>query len=149
MTRKPPKPTHAPVSFASRQIQGSQNRAAAAFLFSPRTNTAKRGPVPATHYPPPSPTPLRIQSPLKSVLALQSDNSSLGSDSETEDEVRIGLEKINLRSQSSQSGSEAESHAEVHSKQHRAPKPRGGAQDVWKFFEKLSGSERHKCLFCK
>ena len=41
-----------------------------------------------------------IQSPLKYVLTLQSGNSPLAPDSNTEDEVRIGLEKINLHSES-------------------------------------------------
>ena len=49
----------APVSFATHWIQGSQNRAAAAVLFTPCANSAKQhhGPVPAQQYPPPFPTP--------------------------------------------------------------------------------------------
>jgi hypothetical protein len=139
----------APVSFASRRIQGSQNRAAAAVLFTPRANTAKQhhGPVPANQYPPPSPTPQRGQSPLKSVLTLSSDNSPPGSD--IEDEVRIALEKLDLHSQSSshsRSGSQSP-RAGPHSTQHRAQRPKGGANDVWKFFEKSSA--RTTCVFCK
>ena len=89
----------APVSFSSRCIQGSQNRAAATILFTPRShaNTTKqhRGPLPANQFPPLSPTPQRGQSPLKSVLALSSNNNS-----DTEDEVRKELEKLDLQSQS-------------------------------------------------
>lgn len=63
--------------------------------------------------------------------------------------MRAGLEKIDLRSQSPDSASDPP-HAGPHSKQLAASKvlkPRGGAKDVWKFFEKLSG--RHTCVFCK
>ena len=42
------------ISFASRCIQGSQNQAAAAVLFTPRKQ--HYGPGPANQYPPPSPT---------------------------------------------------------------------------------------------
>ena len=139
----------APVSFSSRRIQGSQNRAAATILFTPRSHaTAKQhhGPPPANQFPPPSPTPQRAQSPLKSVLTL-SNNSS-----DTEEEVRKELEKLDLHSQSgsrSRSGSSGSQspRAGPHSIQHRAQRPRGGANDVWKFFEKKSG--RAICIFCK
>lgn len=135
----------APVSFASRRIQGSQNRAAATILFTPRRSRANTGPFAANQYPPPSPTPQRAQSPLKSVLALPSNNSS----SDTEDEMRMELEKLDLHSQSgsqSRSGSQSP-RAGPHSTQRRAQRPKGGASDVWKFFEKSSG--RHTCVFCK
>jgi hypothetical protein len=137
-------------SFASRRIQGSQNRAAAAVLFTPRKQ--HHGPVtgPANQYAPPSPTPHRAQSPLKTAFALSSNNSS-----DTEEEVRIELEKLDLRSQSgsqSRSGSSSRSgsqspRAGPHSTQHKAQRPKGGASDVWKFFEKSSG--RQTCIFCK
>jgi hypothetical protein len=140
-------PARPPVSFASRRIQNSQNRAAAAVLFTPRKQHHGPVPGPASQYPPPSPTPQRAQSPLKSALALSSDNSS-----DTEDEVRVELEKLDLHSQSgSQSRSCSQSpRAGPHSTQRKAAKAqrsKGGANDVWKFFEKSSG--RHSCEFCK
>jgi hypothetical protein len=69
--------------------------------------------------------------------------------------VRIELEKLDLRSQSgsqSRSGSSSRSgsqspRAGPHSTQHKAQRPKGGASDVWKFFEKSSG--RQTCIFCK
>jgi hypothetical protein len=147
-------PARPPLTFASRRIQGSQNRAAAAVLFTPRARKQHHGPVPLTanQYPPPSPTPqraLRAQSPFKSTLA--SNNSS----SDTEEEVRIELEKLDLHSQSgsqSQSGSRSRSgsqspRAGPHSTQRKAQRPKGGANDVWKFFEK--SSECSTCVFCK
>ena len=143
----------APVSFSSRRIQGSQNRAAATILFTPRSraNTVKQhGPLPGNQFPPPSPTPQQGQSPLKSVLTLSSNNSS-----DTEEEVRKELEKLDLQSQSgsqSRSGSRSRSsshspRAGPHSTQNRVQRPKGGANDVWKFFEK--SPERHTCVFCK
>ena len=90
----------------------------------------------------------QAQSPLlKTSLTLSSDNSA----SDTEDEVRTELEKLDLHSQSgsrSQSGSPSQSpRAGPHSTQRRVQRSKGGANDVWKFFEKSSG--RHICLFCK
>ena len=98
---RPPKtiPPPPPGPFASRRIKGSQNQAAAAVLFTPHKQ--HHGPVPANQYPPPSPTPQRAQSPLKTGFTLSFDNSS----SDTEEEVRIELEKLDLRSQSSNSSS--------------------------------------------
>jgi hypothetical protein len=147
---RPPKTIPPPPGpFASRRIQGSQNRAAAAVLFTPRKH---QGPVPANQFPPPSPTPQRAQSPLKTGFTLSSNNSS----SDTEDEVRIQLEKLDLHSQSGNSGSQSSSRSKSpsqspragpHSTQRRVQRPKGGANDVWKFFEKSSG--RHTCVFCK
>ena len=137
-------PARPPVSFSSRRIQGSQNQAAAAVLFTPRKQQ-HHGPAP-NQYPPPSPTP---QQP----LTLSSNNSSSG----TEDEVRIELEKLDLHSwtgSQSRSGSRSRScspspHTRPHSTmtQHKLQRPKGGANDVWKFFDK--SSERHTCVFCK
>lgn len=143
----PPPP---PGPYASRRIQGSQNRAAAAVLFTPRKQ--QQGPVrvPANQYPPPSPTPQRVRSPLKTGFTLSSNSSS----SDTEDDVRIELEKLDLQSRSgsrSGSGSPSQSprqpHAGPHSTQRKVQRPKGGANDVWKFFEKSPG--RHTCVFCK
>ena len=128
MTIPPPPPG----PFASRHIHGSQNRAAAAVLFTPCKQ--QQGPVPANQYPPPSPTPQRAQSPLKTGFTLSSDNSL----SDTEDEVRIELEKLDLQSWSSsrsQSGSWSQSpRAGPHSTQNKVQRPKGGALNVWKFF---------------
>ncbi|KAF8812618.1 hypothetical protein BYT27DRAFT_7182580, partial [Phlegmacium glaucopus] len=132
-----------PTSFASRQIQVSQNQVAATVLFTPHARQHRHtGPVPAYH-PPTTPTPLGAPKPVTSL----SSNSS-PSDSEVEDEVRIGLERLDLKSQSgSQSGSQSP-RAGPHSKQRKVTsRPRGGAKDVWIFFEK--SSDRHTCLLCK
>ena len=81
------------LSFASHWIQGSQNPAAAAILF---TSHAKHHtPVTAHHYM--SPTPPQADS-----FILPTGNSSNNS-SDTKDDVRIGLQKLNLHSQSTQS----------------------------------------------
>jgi hypothetical protein len=136
-------PARPPGSFASRRIQDSPNRAAAAVLFTPRKHHGQF-PGPANQYPPPSPMPQRAQSPPKNALALSSNNSS-----DTEEEVRIELEKLDLHSQSgsqSRSGSQSP-RTGPHSTQHKAQRPKGGAKDVWKFFEILSA--RQTCLFCK
>lgn len=139
-------PARPPVSFASRRIQGSQNRAAAAVLFTPRKQHHGPVPGPANQYPPPSPTPQRVQTPmeLNFTHTLSSNNSS-----DTEEEVRIELEKLDLHSQSgsqSRSGSQSP-RAGPHSTQRKAQRPKGGANDVWKFFEKSSA--RQTCAFCK
>jgi hypothetical protein len=63
--------------------------------------------------------------------------------------LRIELEKLDLCSRSgshSRSGSQSP-HAGPHSTQHKAQRSKGGANDVWNFFEKSSG--RHSCKFCK
>lgn len=140
------------VSFASRQIQGSQNRAAAAVLFTPHAkSTARqhRGQVTANQYPPASPTPLRTGSPLKSVLTVSYGTPPTLAGSDIEDDMREGLERLDLHSRSrsqSRSGSESP-RAGPHSKHKVVKKPRSGAKDVWRFFENSSG--RQKCLLCK
>jgi len=127
-----------PTSFASRQIQASQNRLAATVLFTPR-----RGhPGSQQHQQPPSPTPYRFQPPLISAPpSLSSDASDL------EDEVRAGLQRLDLQPHSS-SGSQSPD-AGPHSKVKKAAsKPRGGAKDVWEFFKKSETSQRHTCELC-
>jgi hypothetical protein len=142
----PKTPTY-PSSFTSRRIQQSQNRTAARVLFTPlATQQLRPGFTPArtaaapAHLPD-SPTPLqRRQQP---VLSNQS-----GSD--VEDEVRAGLEDLNLaRSGSQSSGSGPQSpRAGPHSKARKVPSKSRSAQDVWTCFEKLENN-RHRCLFCK
>ena len=62
-----------------------------------------------------------------------------------EDEVRAGLEKLNLQPRSS-SGSQSP-RAGPHSKLAKVQRTKGGAKDVWHFYEK-TGPER-VCILCK
>ena len=125
------------MSFASRHIQGSQKRTAATILFTPCVRQHHPVQVPA-HQQPPSPTP----QPAKPPLSLSSSSSPSGS--ESEDEVRVGLKRLQLKPRS---GSQSP-RAGPHSKQHGiASRPKGGAKDVWTFFEK--SSVRHICILCK
>ena len=130
--------------FTTRQIQGSQNQTAARVLFTPRANQQhpRTGHIPASQ-PPPSPTPLRAHQPLPT-----SSPDSSSSHSEAEDRLRVRLERLNLQPQSA-SGSQSP-RAGPHSKPTRVPvkpKTRGGAKDVWHFFEKES--ECHTCILCR
>ena len=88
---------------------------------------------------PSSPTPYQ---PARQSTLLAT-GSPLGSD--VEDEVRVGMERLELQSSSS-SGSGLP-RAGPHSKQKNTSRPRGGAKDVWSFFEK--GLGRHTCMLCK
>jgi hypothetical protein len=128
----------APSSFVSRQIHKSQNRinqTAARVLFTPH---AIRHRAPQPLY---SPTPYSSNEQSVSL----SDNPS-GSDVEAE--IGTGLKRLNLAPSSSSSGSQSP-RAGPHSKARIIPlKPKGGAADVWKFFEK-SQSNRHICILCK
>jgi hypothetical protein len=131
--------TPVPTTFASRQIQGSRNKLAATVLFTPRT---KQCPVP-TYQQSPSPTP--YQPPSMSTLHPRPSSDS-GSD--FEGEVRAGLKRLELQPRPG-SGSQSP-RAGPHSRQRmptKALKSKGGAKDVWIFFEKVSG--RHACVFCK
>lgn len=131
-----------PTSFASRRIQASQNQLAATVLFTPRHHHGHPGS--RQQQQPPSPTPYRISQP--PLIHAPSSPSSNASD--LEDEVRAGLQKLDLQHESS-SGSQS-SHAQPYSKVKKAaPRPRGGAKDVWAFFEKSESSHRHTCAFCK
>ena len=129
----------APSSFVSRQIQRSQNRfnqTAARVLFMPH---AIRHSAPQ---PPDSPTP--HPSHEQPVYSL-SDNMS---GSEVENEIGTGLRRLDIAKSSSSSGSQSP-RAGPHSRARNIPfKPKGGAKDVWKFFEK-SQSNRHICILCK
>jgi hypothetical protein len=111
-------------SFASRQIQASRNQAAATVLFTPRT---KHSFIP--HHDSPSPTPFQEASQL------------ISSSSEVEEEVRGGLERLELQSDSQSPVSPLAKHPKVKSR------PKGGAKDVWNFFEK--SSEQNICIICK
>src|SRR5271156_5371015 len=120
-----PLPPPAPSSFVSRQIHKSQNqfnRTAARVLFTPHA-IRHRAPQPLD-----SPTPYSSnEQPV-----LLSDNSG----SEVEAEIETGLKRLNLAPSSSSSGSQSP-RAGPHSKARIIPlKPKGGAADVWKFFEK-------------
>jgi hypothetical protein len=134
-----------PTSFASRQIQASQNRLAATVLFTPRRHRGHPGSQ--QDQLPPSPTPYRAyQTPL-----IPTPSSSSSDTSDLEDEVRNGLQRLDLQPQSSSgSQSPASPRAGPHSKVKKvAPRPRGGAKDVWVFFEKPENSHRHTCVLCK
>jgi len=125
------------MSFASRQIQGSQKRTAATILFTPRARQHHHPHQVPAHQQPPSPTPLQSSRP-----SLSSNSSPSGS--ELEDEVRIGLKRLDLKSRS---GSQSP-RAGPHSKQPKiTSRPKGGAKDVWTFYEK--SSMRHTCILCK
>jgi len=127
------------MSFASRQIQGSQKRTAATILFTPRARQHHHPHQVPAHQQPPSPTPLQSSRP---PLSLSSNSSPSGS--ELEDEVRIGLKRLDLKSRS---GSQSP-RAGPHSKQPKiTSRPKGGAKDVWTFYEK--SSMRHTCILCK
>ena len=134
--------TPVPATFAFRQIQASQNKRAAAVLFTPCTPN-QRGQVPARQQHP-SPTPYSAHSPVQSNVLPVS-----GSGSNVEDNVRAGLERLNLQPNSS-SGSQSPC-AGPHSRQPRArpvqPKTKGKADDVWTFFEE-TGNKR-KCTLCQ
>jgi hypothetical protein len=128
----------APSSFVSHQIHKSQNRfnrTAARVLFTPH---AIQHHAPQT---PDSPTPYSSNEQPVSL----SDNPS---GSEVEAEIGTGLKRLNLAPSSSSSGSQSP-RAGPHSKARIiSSKPKGGAADVWKFFEK-SESNRHICILCK
>jgi hypothetical protein len=142
LPKTPIHPNH-PSSFTARQIQQSQNRTAARVLFTPLA-TQQLHP----HFaPPPPPAAHLLDSPTP--LQRHVSTNQLGSD--VEDEVRAGLERLDLAqsgSQSSGSGSQSP-RAGPHSKARKVPsKSKGGAQDVWTCYEK-SENNRHRCLFCK
>jgi hypothetical protein len=59
--------------------------------------------------------------------------------------VRTGLERLNLQTRSI-SGSQSPS-AGSHSKQKKPFRPRGGAKDVWTFFQKALGNQI--CILCQ
>lgn len=132
----------APSSFVSRQIHKSQNqfnRTAARVLFTPHA-IRHCAPQPLD-----SPTPSNEQ-PVHSL----SDNPS---GSEVEAEIGTGLRRLDLAQLSSSSGSQSP-RAGLPTVLSKAPsrnislKLKGGAADVWKFFEK-SQSNRHICILCK
>ena len=101
--------------------------------------------VKSAHKQSPSPTPTPHQTTPTPVLLPKSHSGSPSdSGSDLENEVRAGLKRLELQPQC---GSRSQSpHAGPHSRQ-RALRPRGGAKDVWVFFEKVSGW--HPCLVCK
>jgi hypothetical protein len=144
----PKTPVPVPGTFASRQIQGSNRRLAqraAAVLFTPRTPHTPiiqhpRGQVPNQPSPTPQPRPARS-------LAQPSSFSGSSSDS-TEDDVREGLERLNLEPRSTGSDSRSQSpRAGRHSKQARVPPKGRNAKDVWTFFEKAG--DRRSCILCR
>lgn len=132
--------TPVPSNFASRQIQGSQNRRAAAVLFTPHLQRQGAGLV-SGHQLSPSPTLQRAIQPQQPLLSFS------GSDSEVEESVRVGLERLNLAPQTSSDSQSPQ--AGPHSKQNPVPKQsKGGAKDVWTFFDK-SGDKHVQCVLCK
>ena len=138
--RQQPAPTtpvcptgHPHVTFASRQIQSSQNRLAAAVLFTPHGNNRSGHQAPQNQ-PLSSPTPHR-----------SAQQPATGSGSDVEDGIRAEMRRLELGlSSSSDSGAPR---AGPHSKEKNLSRPRGGAKDVWSFFEK--GFGRHTCILCK
>lgn len=139
-----PPATPQPGSFASRRIQESRKKTAATVLFTPRTKQHQRhlshSPTPG-HQQPPSPCPFQA-SEETSQLAL--------SDSEVEEEVRAGLEKLDLQPQSDDSAPDSppSNHPKVKTaKTVKTARPKGGAKDVWNFYEK--SSDRNICIICK
>ena len=136
-----PMKTPVPTAFVSRQIQGSQNRRAAAVLFTPCTPQTQNPRVRVLNQP--SPTPQSIYPPIQRQPTVLSRSSS---DSDIEADVREGLIRLNLEPRSS-SGSQSP-RAGRHSKQARAlPKAKGGAKDVWTFFEKVDN--KCNCILCQ
>lgn len=122
-------PASPQVTFASHQIQASRNRTAAEVLYTPRT---KRHHV--FRQESPSPTPLQDAPQL---ISLDSE--------EVEEAVRGGLARLELEDRSdSQSSDSISVSAELPKVKSR---PKGGANDVWKFYEK--SSDRHICIICK
>ena len=131
--KKPVSKTPIP-PFATHQIHGSQNQRAAAMLFTPHRQHMRAGPTSIPQQPP-SPTPQRT--PTSSILL-----SPTGSD--VEEDIRAGLEKLDLQPRSSL-GSQSP-WAGPHSKQIRA-KTKPGAPDVWSFIEKTA--QHRTCILCK
>lgn len=135
-------------AFSSYQIQASRNQQAAAVLFTPRTPRTprtrnQRGPIPA-HQQHPSPTPHHVNPLVQPTVFPVS-----GSGSDVEDEMRAGLERLNLEPLSSSGSSSPR--AGRHSRPSKArpiqPKSKAKANDVWTFFEE-TGNQR-KCSLCK
>jgi len=89
-------------TYASRQIQRSQNKRAAALLFTPATPRSKQA-----HSAHGSPTPLAQSShnlsPLRyrhnaEDISITSDpEANSGSDSDSEENIRSGIQSLNLR----------------------------------------------------
>ena len=128
--------------FAAQQIQGAQNRRAAALLFMPHAVLhPSLGPA---RLRPLSPSPVPVPDHSTSPLAPgdSSDSDSL------EDEVRDGIKKINLVATACFGSGSKSPCTGPHSKQRvTSLKPRGGAKDVWSFFEK--SDKHHNCILCK
>ena len=143
-------PAKKPVTpFVAQQVQTAQNQQAAALLFTPHVV-----PRPSFDFSVPrallGPSRLRQVSPSplahRSASPLAPDDSS-DSDS-VEEELGDGLKKINLTAAVRPSPKSKSPRAGPHSKQRgTAAKPKGGARDIWAFFEKSDG--RHNCILCK
>jgi len=141
---QPKTPIVVPSTFATRQVQNSQNRRAATVLYTPRTHRTGG----AQPQQPQSPTPQSIHLETHSTLQPASQSilheTSAGtgdlsdSDSELEQSIGDALQALNLSRSSSGSSSPHAPRAGRHSKHQKkvALKPRGGAKDVWSFYEK-------------
>ena len=96
----PTTPVQPLTSFASCQIQASQNCLAATVLFTPH-GKKHHGRHPVSHQPP-SPTPHQpAQQPLLVSANSQENGPPSGSGSDIEDEVGTGMQRLNLQSSSS------------------------------------------------
>jgi hypothetical protein len=145
-----------PSTFATQQVQNSQNQRAATVLFTPRPK--QRANEALTRERQPSPTPQSIQPPVHSSLHPASEfvphdipSAGTGNDSSDDSEpLETALQALDIRSHSRCSSSGSSSpRAGPHSTQRKKTrlKPRGGAKDVWTFYEKSLG--RQVCTLCK
>ena len=151
---QPKTPIAAPSTFATRQVENSQNRRAATVLFTPHTRH-RTGKAPPQQ--PPSPTPQSNQPPTHSTLhpftqSTSHDTAHAGtgdlSDSDSEEgSVEAALRALDVHSRSS-SGSSFPCAGRHSMHRKKVPlKPRGGAKDVWTFYKKTLG--RQVCSLCE
>jgi hypothetical protein len=151
----PLKPTPAvPPTFATQQVQNSQNRRAATVLFTPRPKPSGNEPLARERQP--SPTPQSIQPPVHSSLDPASefvphDISSAGTGNDSSDDsepLETVIQALDIHSHSHRSSS-GSPRAGPHSTQRKKThfKPRGGAKDVWSFYERSLG--RQICKLCQ